>query len=140
METKERYGRFVLQHEDARTSAGSFFRAVQLGGSGYEKHVFLFRSELLLPEVAQGVADGLRNGLQVQHAQVVRGFEAGRIDKTAFASYEMLGEPEFGFTRMLAPPKKPPSPPMNSSRAVRSAHCSSARRVRDIPLPPITLS
>ena len=53
LETKERYGRFVLQFEDARTSAGSFFRAVQLGGSGYERHVQLFRSELLAPDVAQ---------------------------------------------------------------------------------------
>ena len=90
METKERYGRFVLQFEDARTSAGSFFRAVQLGPSGYERHVQLFRSELLAPDVAQALADGLKNGLQVQHAQVVRGFEAGRLDKTAFAAYEMF--------------------------------------------------
>lgn len=59
METKERCGRFVLQSEDARTSAGSFFRAVQLGGSGYEKHVQLFRSELLAPEAAQAVWAGL---------------------------------------------------------------------------------
>jgi len=90
LETKERYGRFVLQFEDARTSAGSFFRAVQLGPSGYERHVQLFRSELLAPDVAQALADGLKNGLQVQHAQVVRGFEAGRLDKTAFAAYEMF--------------------------------------------------
>jgi len=90
LETKERYGRFVLQSEDARTSAGSFFRAVQLGPSGYERHVQLFRSERMAPEIAQALAEGLRNGLQVQHAQVVRGFEAGRIDKTAFAAYEMF--------------------------------------------------
>ena len=90
METKERYGRFVLQSEDARTSAGSFFRAVQLGASGYERHVELFRSELLIPDVAQAVAEGLKSGLQVQHAQVVRGFEAGRLDKTAYAAYEMF--------------------------------------------------
>lgn len=90
METKERYGRFVLQFEDARTSAGSFFRAVQLGGSGYERHVTLFRTELLIPEVAQGVADGLKAGLQVQHAQVARGLEAGRIDKTAYVAMEMF--------------------------------------------------
>lgn len=90
LETKERYGRFVLQSEDARTSAGSFFRAVQLGTSGYERHVQLFRSELLAPEVAQALADGLKNGLAVQHAQVVRGFEAGRLDKTAFSAYELF--------------------------------------------------
>ena len=90
METKERYGHFVLQSEDARTSAGSFFRAVQFGAQGYERHVQLFRSEMLAPDVAQAVADGLKNGLLVQHAQVMRSFEAGRIDKTAFAAYEML--------------------------------------------------
>lgn len=90
METKERYGRFVLQFEDARTSAGSFFRAVQLGGGGYERHVTLFRTELLIPEMAQGVAEGLKAGLQVQHAQVARGLEAGRIDKTAFVAMEMF--------------------------------------------------
>ena len=90
MESKERYGRFVLQFEDARTSAGSFFRAVQLSDAGYERHVELFRSELLAPPMAQAVADGLKAGLNVQHAQVVRGFEAGRLDKTAFASYEMI--------------------------------------------------
>ncbi len=90
METKERYGRFVLQSEDARTSAGSFFRAVQLGSGGYERHVTLFRTELLIPETAQGVADGLKAGLQVQHAQVARGLEAGRIDKTAFVAVEMF--------------------------------------------------
>lgn len=90
METKERYGRFVLHSEDARTSAGSFFRAVQLGGSGYERHVQVFRTELLVPDVAQVVADGLKAGLQVQHAQIVRGFEAGRLDKTAYAVYEMF--------------------------------------------------
>ncbi len=90
METKERYGRFVLQFEDARTSAGSFFRAVQLGDSGYEKHVQLFRSEMLAQDLAQAVADGLSNGLLVQHAQVARAFEAGRIDRTAFAACEML--------------------------------------------------
>lgn len=90
METKERYGRFVLQSEDARTSAGSFFRAVQLGSGGYERHVALFRTELLIPETAQGVADGLKAGLQVQHAQVARGLEAGRIDKTAFVAVEMF--------------------------------------------------
>lgn len=90
METKERYGRFVLQSEDARTSAGSFFRAVQLGSGGYERHVTLFRTELLIPETAQGLADGLKVGLQVQHAQVARGLEAGRIDKTAFVAVEMF--------------------------------------------------
>ena len=90
MDSKERYGRFVLHSEDARTSAGSFFRAVQLGASGYERHVDLFQSEMLAPSVAQAVADGLKNGLQIQHAQVVRGFEAGRLDKTAFAAYEMI--------------------------------------------------
>ena len=90
METKERYGRFVLQFEDARTSAGSFFRAVQLGSTGYERHALLFRTELLAPEMAQSVADGLKNGLLVQHAQVVRGYETGRIGKTAFAAYEAL--------------------------------------------------
>jgi len=90
VETKERYGRFVLQSEDARTSAGSFFRAVQLGAGGYERHVELFRTELLVPEVAQAVADGLKAGLQVQHAQVARGLEAGRIDKTGFVAVEMF--------------------------------------------------
>jgi serine/threonine-protein kinase len=40
--------------------------------------------------MAQAVADGLKAGLAVQHAQVVRGFEAGRLDKTAFATYEMI--------------------------------------------------
>lgn len=89
MDTKERYGRFVLLNEDARTSAGSFFRAVQVGPGGYERHVQLFRSELLLPDMAQAVAEGLKTGLQIQHPQVTRGFEAGRLDKTAFAAYEM---------------------------------------------------
>ncbi len=90
METKERYDRFVLQFEDARTSAGSLFRAVQIGASGYERHVQLFRSEPLTPEGAQAVASGLNGGLAVHHAQVARGFEAGRIDKTAFASFELF--------------------------------------------------
>lgn len=89
MDTKERYGRFVLLNEDARTSAGSFFRAVQVGPAGYERHVQLFRSELLLPDLAQTVAEGLKAGLQIQHPQVTRGLEAGRLDKTAFAVYEM---------------------------------------------------
>lgn len=89
MDTKERYGRFVLLNEDARTSAGSFFRAVQVGPGGYERHVQLFRSELLLPDLAQAVAEGLKTGLQIQHPQVTRGLEAGRLDKTAFAAYEM---------------------------------------------------
>jgi len=90
VDSKERYGRFVLQFEDARTSAGSLFRAVQLGPAGYERHVQLFRSEMLSAEVAQRVADGLKSGLQVQHAQIARGFEAGRIDKTAFAASELF--------------------------------------------------
>ena len=90
METKERYGRFVLQSEDARTSAGSFWRAVQLGAAGYERHVTLFRTELLGVEVAEGVARGLQNGLQVQHAQVGKALEAGRIDLTAFAASEFI--------------------------------------------------
>lgn len=90
MDTKERYGRYVLQSEDARTSAGSFYRAVQLGASGYERHVELFRSEMLPVDMAQAVADGLKSGTSVPHAQIVRGFEAGRIDKTSFAAYEML--------------------------------------------------
>lgn len=50
----------------------------------------VFRTELLIPETAQGVADGLKAGLQVQHAQVARGLEAGRIDKTAFVAVEMF--------------------------------------------------
>lgn len=39
--------------------------------------------------MAQAMAEGLKTGLQIQHPQVTRGFEAGRIDKTAFATYEM---------------------------------------------------
>lgn len=89
MDTKERYGRFVLLNEDARTSAGSFFRAVQVGPGGYERHVQLFRSEMLLPDMAQAVAEGLKTGQQIQHPQVTRGLEAGRLDKTAFGAYEM---------------------------------------------------
>ena len=90
MDTKERYGRFVLQFEDARTSAGSFYRAVQLGAAGFERHVQLFRSERLGPDALQAVADGLKKGLAVQHAQVVRGFEAGSADRAAFGAYEMV--------------------------------------------------
>lgn len=90
MDSKELYGRFVLQAEEARTSAGSFFRAVQLGGSGYEKHVQLFRSEPLAPDALRSTADGLKLGLLVQHPQVSRGFESGQLDKAAFAAYEML--------------------------------------------------
>ncbi|MEO8361559.1 MAG: hypothetical protein ABI672_16110, partial [Vicinamibacteria bacterium] len=61
MDTKERYGRYVLHSEDARTSAGSFYRAVQLGPSGYERHVELFRSEMLPVDMAQAVTDGLKS-------------------------------------------------------------------------------
>ena len=90
METKERYGRFVLQSEDARTSAGSFWRAVQLGASGYERHVELFRTELLGAEHAQTVANALQTGLQIQNAQIAKGFEAGRLDATAFLACEFI--------------------------------------------------
>ena len=90
METKERYGRFVLQSEEARTSAGSFWRAVQLGTSGYERHVSLFRTELLGAEPARTVASAFQNGLQIQHAQIAKPFEAGCIDLTAFVACEFI--------------------------------------------------
>lgn len=44
----------------------------------------------MVPDIAQAVADGLKAGLAVQHAQVARGLEVGRIDKTAFAAVEMF--------------------------------------------------
>jgi TonB family protein len=90
LDSKERFGRFVLQHEDARTSAGSFYRAVQLGPEGYERHVQVFRSEPMAENAAEALADGLKKGLEVQHAQIVRGFEAGSIGPTAFAVFELV--------------------------------------------------
>jgi TonB family protein len=90
LDSKERFGRFVLQHEDARTSAGSFYRAVQIGPGGYERHVQLFRSEPLVHGAAESVAEGLRRGLEVQHSQIARGFEAGSLGPSAFAAFEMV--------------------------------------------------
>jgi TonB family protein len=90
LDSKERFGRFVLQHEDARTSAGSFYRAVQIGPAGYERHVQVFRSEPLVETTAQALADGLRRGLEVQHSQIVRGFETGVLDSNAFAVFELV--------------------------------------------------
>lgn len=90
METKERFGRYVLHSEDDRTSAGSFFRAVQLGDSGYERHVQLFRSEKLPHDVAELAAEGLKKGASVQHAQIARVFEAGRLDRAAFSASELF--------------------------------------------------
>jgi TonB family protein len=52
--------------------------------------VHLFRSPSLAPEIAQSLAEGLKTGLAVSHAQVARGFEAGRIDRTAFAAFEFF--------------------------------------------------
>jgi len=66
------------------------FRAVQIGTSGYEKHVQLFRSESLPAAAAQAVEEGLKKGLTVHNPQAARGFETGRIEKTAFAAYELF--------------------------------------------------
>lgn len=90
MESKERYGRFVLQHRDEATSAGSFHRAVALGSQGYERHVQLFRSAPLPAGAISAVADGLVAGAQVVHAQIPRPFDAGRSDSSAFAAAELV--------------------------------------------------
>lgn len=90
MERKERYGRFVLTHQEGASSAGSFHRAVEIGPGGYERHVQLFRSIPLPPEILQATADGLKLGAQVAHAQIPRAFEAGRLETTAFVAAELV--------------------------------------------------
>lgn len=90
LESKERYGRFVLHHEEAATSAGSFHRAVEIGGRGYERHVQLFRSSALPAPAIPAVAEGLVAGAQVAHAQIPRAFDAGRVESTVYVAAELV--------------------------------------------------
>ena len=88
MEPRERYGEFVIHAEEGRTSAGAFYRAVQVGPSGYERHVSLFCSVPLLQEVRLSVRTGLQGSLHVRDPFVARTLRTGIVGKTAFLAHE----------------------------------------------------
>jgi TonB family protein len=83
--------------------------------------------------VAQALANGLTSGLAVRHAQVARAFEAGRVDKTVFASFELFEGRSVGALMARSQEERQPFAPDHAllivSKAAAALEAAQARKM-----------
>ncbi|HEU0104959.1 MAG TPA: TonB family protein [Vicinamibacteria bacterium] len=93
MPKKEKFGKFVLLDEVETTGLGTEYRAAKLSPTGLEKIVAVLRVRPNLSanaETVKSLMEQVKFAAQLQNANIVKLFGAGKIDASFYISHEFI--------------------------------------------------
>ncbi|HYU41216.1 MAG TPA: TonB family protein [Vicinamibacteria bacterium] len=93
MPKKEKFGKFVLLDEVETSGLGTEYRAAKLSPAGLEKIVAILRVRPHLSaraETVKSLMEQVKFAAQLQNANIVKLFGAGKIDASFYISHEFI--------------------------------------------------
>ena len=93
MPKKEKFGKFVLLDEVETSGLGTEYRAAKLSPTGLEKIVAVLRVRPSLSanaETVKSLMEQVKFAAQLQNANIVKLFGAGKIDASFYISHEFI--------------------------------------------------
>ena len=93
MPKKEKFGKFVLLDEVETSGLGTEYRAAKLSPTGLEKIVTILRVRPHLSasaETVKSLMEQVKFAAQLQNANIVKLFGAGKIDASFYISHEFI--------------------------------------------------